>query len=114
VLEHAVPVDVGPTRVVVAFEPGAAFLLARANEPDAIDTLKRAVREQFGRSVELALETLGRSPGAGKTIASIDAEQRATELARARSTIESHPLVRDAIRLFGAQIRDVKLPIGEG
>jgi len=27
--------------------------------------------------------------------------------------VEGHPLVQEAIRLFGAQLRDVKLPSGE-
>ena len=51
-------------------------------------------------------------PGSA-TIASLDAERRSTELAKARATIEAHPIVREVVRLFGAHVRDVKLPAGE-
>ena len=45
-----------------------------------------------------------------RTVASLDAERRAAETARARAAVEAHPLVQEAFRVFGAQIRDVKLP----
>jgi hypothetical protein len=47
-------------------------------------------------------------------VAAINAEVRAAELAKARAAIEGHPVVQEAIRLFGAQVREVKLPGGEG
>jgi len=41
------------------------------------------------------------------------ADRRSAELAKARAAVEGHPLVQEAVRLFGAQLRDVKLPSGE-
>jgi hypothetical protein len=48
-----------------------------------------------------------------RTVASADADQRAAELAKARAAIEGHAVVQEALRIFGAKIRDVKLPNGE-
>jgi hypothetical protein len=58
---------------------------------------------------------LSAKPAPGlRTVAAVDAEHRTAELAKARAVVESHPLVQEAVRLFGAHLRDVKLPSNEG
>ena len=114
VLDHAIPIETTAARLVVGFEPSAAFLGARASEPDALDELTREVRAYFGQPTKVAIELAARAPAGTKTIASIDADRRSAELAKARAAVEGHPLVQEAVRLFGAQLRDVKLPSGEG
>jgi hypothetical protein len=110
----------GATRVLLGFEASAAFLAARASEPESLDALTREVRAHFGAptQVEVALDLpSGPSPRArqpsSRSVASVDAERRSAELAESRARIESHPLVQEAVRLFGAQVREVKLPSGE-
>jgi hypothetical protein len=44
ILEHAVPLRVGPDAVVIGFEANAAFLCARASDPEALDAWTRVVR----------------------------------------------------------------------
>jgi DNA polymerase-3 subunit gamma/tau len=114
VLDHALPLETTAARFVVGFEPGAAFLGARASEPDALEELTRAVRAHFGAPTSVALDLSARAAAGTKTIASLDSEKHAAELARARAAVEGHPLVLEAVRLFGAQLRDVKLPASEG
>jgi hypothetical protein len=53
------------------------------------------------------------SPGV-RTVASVEAERRVADLAAARAAVEAHPLVREAIRVFGAEVCDVKLPGADG
>jgi hypothetical protein len=114
VLEHAVPLETTPSRLVVGFEPGAAFLAARASEAEALEILTREVRAHFGRPTLVALDlSAGRVERGAGTVASIDAERRSSEMAKARAAVEAHPIVQEAVRLFGAHIRDVKLPSGE-
>jgi len=114
VLEHAVPLETTATRLVLGFEPGAAFLAARASETEALELLTREVRAHFGRPTQVALDlSAGRVKPGSRSVASLDAERRSSELAKARATVEAHPLVREAVRLFGAHIRDVKLPSSE-
>jgi DNA polymerase-3 subunit gamma/tau len=113
VLEHAVPLELNPRRVTVGFEPAASFFAARASEPDSLEALTREVRSHFSAPTQVGVDLSARPGPSLKTVASIDAEKRTAELLRARADIEDHPVVREVVRLFGAQLRDVKLPSGE-
>jgi DNA polymerase-3 subunit gamma/tau len=116
VLEHALPLEVGVARVVVGFEAGDAFLAARASEPESLEALTREVRGYFEAPTQVALDlsaTRQNKQRRARSIASIDAEKRSAEAAEARAKVEAHPVVQEAIHLFGAQLRDVKLPSGE-
>jgi predicted RNA methylase len=62
----------------------------------------------------VSIELSAHAAAGVKTIAAIDADRRSAELAKARAAVEGHPLVKEAVRLFGAQLRDVKLPPSEG
>jgi DNA polymerase-3 subunit gamma/tau len=114
VLEHAIPMETTAARVVVGFEPSAAFLGARASEPEALEELTREIRAHFGAPTQVAVDLSARPSPSRKTVASVDADRRSAELAKARAAVEGHPLVQEAVRIFGAQLRDVKLPSGEG
>jgi DNA polymerase-3 subunit gamma/tau len=113
VLEHALPLEVTRERVVFGFAPTDAFLAARAAEAEALDLVSRSVRTHFGAPTQVEVRSataLASLPSGVRTVAAIDAEHREEDLAKARQSIEHHPLVREAIRLFDAQLRDVKLP----
>ncbi len=112
--EHALPLEVTAERVVVGFEPSAAFQAARASEPDALEALTRAVRAHFGAPTQVVLERAAKPASGVRTVASLDAERRSADLASARAAVQAHPVVQEAMRLFGAQLRDVKLPSGDG
>ena len=74
------------------------------------EVLRREVNAHFGAPTKVALD-LSAHHGAGHaTVASIDASLRRDELARARLAVAEHPLVKQAIALFGAELRDVRLP----
>ena len=113
VVEHALPMVIGPARVVLGFDASAEFLLAQAREASAIEILTRAARAEFGAPTQVVVETATRPAHDVRTVAAIDAERRVAEAAAARSAVQNHPIVREAVRLFGAQLRDVKLPTGE-
>jgi hypothetical protein len=106
--------ELSATRVVVGFEPSAGFFAARASEPEALEALTREIRGHFGAPTQVALDLSARPTPGVRTVASIDGERRSAELAKARAAVESHPLVQEAVRVFGATVRDVKLPSGEG
>jgi DNA polymerase III subunit gamma/tau len=114
VLEHAMPLEVGAARLVVGFEPSASFLAARASEREVLEVLTRETRAQFGAPTSVAIESSAKAASGVRTVASVDAELRSAELARARAAVQAHPLVEEAIRLFGAKLQEVKLPSGTG
>jgi DNA polymerase-3 subunit gamma/tau len=114
ILEHAFPLELGPARAVIGFDATAAFFASRASEPEALEALTREIRGHFGAPTAVALDLSARPPQGLRTVASVDEERRAADVARARASIEEHQLVQEAKRLFGATVRDVKLPSGEG
>jgi DNA polymerase III subunit gamma/tau len=113
--EHALPVEVSSARVVFGFEPNAGFMALRAAEPEALEALTSAVRAHFGGAMtQVVLDATARPLPGVRTVAALDAEQRVADIARARAVVAAHPVVQEAIRLFGAQLRDVKLPGVDG
>jgi DNA polymerase III subunit gamma/tau len=111
--EHALPLEVTAERVVVGFEP-SAFHVGLASEADALEALTRAARAHFGAPTQVVLEPTARTARGVRTVATINAERRIADLASARAAVQAHPLVQEAMRLFGAQLREVKLPGGDG
>jgi hypothetical protein len=112
--EHALPLEITPSRIVVGFEVSAAFQASRAAEPEAVEALTRAARAHFGAPTQVLLEAAAKTAPGTRTLASLEAEQRSADLAAARAAVEAHPLVQEAIRVFGAPVCDVKLPGADG
>ena len=112
--EFALPLEITAARVVIGFEVSAAFQATRASEPEAMEALTQAVRAHFGAPTQVMVEVSAKAAPGVRTIASLDAEQRIAELAAARAAVAAHPLVQEAIRLFGAELYDVKLPGADG
>jgi DNA polymerase III subunit gamma/tau len=114
-LEHALPLEIAAARIVVGFAPNAGFVAARASMPEALDVLTREARAYFAAPTQVTIDASARAPANGlRTVASVDAERRSAELARARAAVQHHPLVEEAVRIFGAKLQDVKLPNGDG
>ena len=114
VFDHAVPFEVAASRIVIGFDPTAAFVAARASEPETLEALTRAARAHFGAPTEVVLDLSAKPAFGAKTVAAIESERRAAETAKARAAVQDHPVVKEVIRVFGAQVRDVKLPASDG
>jgi len=110
VLEHGVPVEMNAERVLVAYAPDS-FLGAQASEPEALDLLTREVRAHFRASTRVGLDLSRRAKG--PSVATMNADERNKKLAEARASVEGHPLVKEAIRVLGAELREVRLPQDE-
>jgi DNA polymerase-3 subunit gamma/tau len=116
VLEHALPVEVSATRVRLEFQAGDehAFLAAQAKDPEAVALLTQAARAHFSTATVVEVETGARPSGLRTaTIAAIDNEARRVTADRARQAVEQHPLVVAAVRIFGAEVREVRPAEGE-
>jgi DNA polymerase-3 subunit gamma/tau len=107
VLEHAAPLAFGPEQVVLGYEP-ESFLAAQATDTASIDLLTRIVRGHYGRPTAIAFDLSPKSKGMA-TVATIDSAQRQARLAEARQAVAEHPLVRAAIDILGAELREVRL-----
>jgi DNA polymerase-3 subunit gamma/tau len=114
VLEHAIPLEIGPVCVRVGFD-ASSFLAARATECEAVDVLTLEARAHFGAPTLVTIESAPtKSSNGARPVAAIDADRRRAELAQARAAVRTHPVVEEAIRIFGAKLEDVRLPNGDG
>jgi DNA polymerase-3 subunit gamma/tau len=107
VLEHASPIAFSAERVVLGYEPGS-FLAAQATEASAVELLTRHVRDYFGTATPVAFD-LTAGPKSTPSIAAIDGEQNRIRLEQARRAVAEHPLVKAAVEILGAELRDVRL-----
>jgi DNA polymerase III subunit gamma/tau len=110
-LEHAVPVEISRTRIALGYAQDD-FLGHHASEEPSVALLTRAVQTHFGVAVPVQIDTKHRG-GKGGSVHAIDSAERRAEIAKARSAVEEHPVVREIVRLFDAELRDIKLPEGE-
>src|SRR5262249_29846167 len=110
-LDHAVPIEISTRRIAVGYAEDD-LLGERASEDASIAMLAEAARSLFGVVVPVQIDARHRG---GKTgaVHAIDSAERRAEVAKARAAVESHPLVREIVRLFDAELRDVKLPEGD-
>jgi DNA polymerase-3 subunit gamma/tau len=106
IFEHGVPLEVTAQRVLVGYQTGS-FEGAQASDPEAMGLLQREARAHFAAETKVALDLSARP---GTTVAALDAAQRKADLAKAQAAAEGHPLVRRAIALFGAELKDIRLP----
>ncbi len=111
VFEHAVVLELGPERVRVGYTQDD-FLGSQAAEPEAVALLARAARAHFGAAVEVRVEQNVKASKSA-TVFAIDSAQRQADLKKARAAVEGHPMVKAVVELFGAEIREVKLPKSE-
>lgn len=110
VLEHGVPLEVNETRVILAFEP-QSFLSLQASEPEAVEALQKAARAHFSETTKVMLDVSATNPDILRrhTIVAVDEALRVRRIAAARARIEEHALVKAAIDIFGAELRDIKI-----
>jgi DNA polymerase-3 subunit gamma/tau len=107
ILEHASPIAFSAERVVLGYEPGS-FLAAQATEASHVELLTKHVREYFGTVTPVAFD-LTAGPKANASVATLDIEERKVRLEQARRAVAEHPLVKAAIDILGAELKDVRI-----
>jgi DNA polymerase-3 subunit gamma/tau len=108
VFEHAIPLEVSATRVRVGYAE-SDFLGSQAGTPEALAVLTTAVHAHYGAATEVHV-LLNVKASKDATVYAIENAQRKAELAKARGAVEQHPVVREVVALFAADLRDIKLP----
>jgi len=111
-LELAAPNMVTRDRIILGFEPGS-FEDSRAEETDARTVLTEVAHAYFGGMAppEVVFD-MSAHGSKGASVASLDAAKRKAALIEARANVASHPLVKKAIALFDAELKDIRLPGG--
>ncbi len=106
-LEHGALVSIGSGRIVLAFEPGS-FLVDQLKTEATLALIGRLASACLGAPTELELERSGK-PRSVATLAERRSDEESTREAEAKKRVTENPLVRAAIEVLGAELRDVRL-----
>jgi hypothetical protein len=104
-LEHGVVVRCDAERFEVAYER-RSFLAAQVSDPPVAEAFARAARDELGAATRILVCD---KPPEGKSLAAITAESRIAADDAARTAAREHPVVQDAIAVFGGVRIKVKL-----
>jgi DNA polymerase-3 subunit gamma/tau len=110
VLNHARPLEVSPQQVKIALIPNSFFADQMKNDRNKKD-LQKICRDFFKAETRLVIETAGEE--AGPTLSEArEQERKQTEDTIKKDSI-SHPSVQEAIRVFGAEVEQVRINKGK-
>ena len=107
IFEHAVVLELSPSRARLGF-PQGSFAGMQAKEPEALEVVTRAVRAHFGAPTEVAVDLSVRA-ASRETVAVADAARRKDAMEKAKAEAAAHPLVVEALRVFRGQLLEVRL-----
>jgi hypothetical protein len=107
-LEHGIVIACDAERFEIAYEK-RSFFAAQVSDGNVADAFSRAARSVLGIAspVKILLVEGGLE---GRTLAQLGQQAKAAARSAAEQSAISHPLVQDAINIFGAEIQRVKLP----
>ncbi|MFO0735913.1 MAG: DNA polymerase III subunit gamma/tau [Labilithrix sp.] len=108
-LDLAVPKQVTKEKIVIGVEDDS-FEETRGDQLDAKAILERAAREHFGSPTKVIVEEAERGAKQVASVAFLDQAKKKQMLIEARQAVENHVLVQHALKVFGAELKDVKLP----
>ncbi len=108
VLEHAAPLELGPDRIVLGWEPGNVLSGQFAGK-EAERVLERAAEQHFGKAPRIEVERDSERARGFETLAQVHIREREQKKRAAIAKARSHPRVTDAIEILGARIKDLRL-----
>lgn len=105
-LEHGVVFRCDAEALEIAYEK-RSFFAAQVTDREVADAIGRATKSELGGTARIMLCEGGLT---GRTLAQLHSEQKSQALDAARREAIAHPVVQDAIAIFKAEVRNVKLP----
>lgn len=107
-LEHGVLVELGANRLVLGWPPESVFgSLVSTPENNAV--IERLATELLGMPMRLTHEPDSERAKGRKTLSVLEAEAREQRRKEAYERIRRHPRVEEAVEIFSARVRDLKL-----
>ena len=110
VLNHARPLEVSPQQVKIALIPNSFFADQMKNDRNKKD-LQQFCRDFFRAETQLVVEVAGEE--AGPTLSEAWEQERKQNEDGIKKDSISHPAVQEAIRVFGAEVEQIKISKGK-
>jgi DNA polymerase III subunit gamma/tau len=107
ILNHACPLEVSPRYVRIALEPGT-FFADQMKAPRNRREIEKFCRDMFGEETELKVED--RQEGQGVSLAQSWEQERKKSADEQRKQAINHPMVKEAIKVFGAEVEQIRTP----
>jgi len=104
-LEHGVVIRCDAERFEVAYER-RSFLAAQVADRAVAEAFARAARGVLGADTRIFVCD---SPPQGRSLATAASQARNAALEAARDAAKNHPVVKEALAVFGGEVRGVKL-----
>jgi DNA polymerase III subunit gamma/tau len=101
VLNHACPLELSAQKVRISLQPGS-FFADQMKTPRNMQELEGFCRELFGQDIKLEVED--RQADHGVTLAQSWEQDKQDAEDQMRSQALSHPMVKEAIKIFGAEV----------
>ncbi len=108
-LEHGVPLEASPLRLAIAWEPGHP-LASAACTAQHVERLGAAAAQVLGSKPNVEHQLDSEEARGKVTLASMAAAAREAATREAITRARNHPVVREALDVLGARVREVKLP----
>jgi hypothetical protein len=102
-LARAVPLEVGPGGIVLAYGDGEPFVGEVERE---IPLVSAAASRHFGAKTGVRVE---RKAALGPTLAALDSEDEERKRRAALAKVKNHPRVTEAVEVLGARVKELKL-----
>ncbi len=110
-LEQAVPIVVGPGTLELGFERASLFV-DHVKPRDVVAQLGATATDVFGAPTEVRIVEDYRDAAPHKTLSAQRVREREAARREAIARAKAHPRVVDALEVFGARIKEVKLAEG--
>lgn len=108
VLQHGSPVEIGPKKIVIAFERGS-FFGQQARSDEARRTVAAFAERVFG--VRPEVEITDQAAAGVRTIVDAKRERRDAQIKETRERALSHPTVLEAASLFSIAKSDLEVQV---
>ncbi|MBW1808153.1 MAG: DNA polymerase III subunit gamma/tau [Deltaproteobacteria bacterium] len=105
VLNHACPLELSAQKVRISLQPGS-FFADQMKTSRNMQELEGFCRELFGQDTQLVVED--RQAEDGVTLAQSWEQDKQDAEDQMRSQALSHPMVKEAIKIFGAEVDTIK------
>jgi len=108
ILEHGSPLKLEEGTLEIGF-PAGSYFLSSFKEAESIDEVRALANEFYGRETKVRVTAI--TPATDSAPPSLaekkksDREQRREELMQ---EVAEHPLINEALRIFGGKITDVR------
>jgi len=107
-LEHAAVLAAEPGALVLAYEPRSMFAEQVRDRP-ATDLVTRAATQVFGQTTSVEFKFDYAAASGMDTLSADRVRAREARVKKAIADAKNHPTVTEAMELFGARLKDLKL-----